>query len=282
MDLQVVIVNWNSGELLGRLLSCLDALRSEVRQILVADNASDDGSIASAESRPGIHLLTLDSNLGFAAAANRAIAQSDSAWILLLNPDITIAPGTVRELYQRAEAMPEVALACVALEDVSGRSQAAFQFRSLPTVTSVLSDVLFLDELTGVVGDSKAGPGELSFSETRPGHPVVVQQPAAAFWLIRRSTWIELGGFDEQFWPAWFEDVDFCRRLSGTPRHAVVFPDLKASHVGGHSLEALSYRQFLDYYYGNMLRYLKKHHRGTYPFLWPAVKLGILLRKLIR
>jgi hypothetical protein len=52
--------------------------------------------------------------------------------------------------------------------------------------------------------------------------------------------------------------------------------------MGGHSLEVLPYRRFLDYYYGNMLRYLKKHHRGAYPSLWPAVKLGVALRKLIK
>ena len=172
MDLQVVIVNWNSGELLGRLLSCLDPLRSEVRQILVVDNASNDTSTLALQGRSGIDLLAFDRNLGFGAAANRAIRQSDSDWILLLNPDIAVEPDTIRELYLRAQGLPEIALASVALQDDNGASQAAFQIRRLPSAASVLSDVLFLDELFSVFRNPNARPGgDLAFryDQGRPG-----------------------------------------------------------------------------------------------------------------
>jgi len=275
MDLGVVIVNWNSGEYLARLLASLEPLVPELQSVIIVDNASRDESPEAASRFPGVILRRLPANRGFAAAANLGISESRSKFILLLNPDVEVRPENVRELYRRVEAKPAAAIACGRLVDPEGSIQDSFQIRPLPRFWSVLADVLFLDELTKPFARPRR-PRDLG----RPGG-VLVEQPAAACWLLRKEAWSELGGFDESFVPAWFEDVDFCKRLQPSQWEIRWFPDLEFLHRGGLSLDTLKYADFIRFYYGNLLRYLKKHHPGRYRVLWAPVRLGVRLRLLL-
>lgn len=273
MDLGVVVVNWNSGRYLARLLNSLEPLFPDFRSVIVVDNASVDGSAEATSRYPNVVLARLETNRGFAAAANHGIASSDSKYVLLLNPDMEIRAEIVRELYRRAEENPGIAIACGRLVNPNGSSQDTFQLRPLPGFWNVISDVLFLDEI--VKRGAKSRLPEADKSGVR------VDQPAAACWLLRREAWAQLGGFDESFAPAWFEDVDFCKRLKGTLWEIRWFPDLELTHRGGLSLDTLKYADFLRAYYGNLLRYLKKHHPIWYPFVWLPVILGSRVRMLL-
>jgi len=274
MDLGVVIVNWNSGTYLARLLASLEPLLPELRSVIVVDNASKDGSAEAASRVAGVTLEQFPTNKGFAAAANQGIQQSDSSYVLLLNPDVEVRAETVRELYRRAGASQTLAIACGRLVNSDGSPQDKFQLRPLPGFWDVIADVLFLDELI------KPIPGRSAFvPESAAG--VRVEQPAAACWLLRKQAWAELEGFDESFVPAWFEDVDFCKRLQLTRWEIRWFPDLEFIHRGGVSLDTLKYSDFLRFYYGNLLQYLKKHHPIWYPLLWLPVMAGSRTRMLL-
>ncbi|MEE8350434.1 MAG: glycosyltransferase family 2 protein [Acidobacteriota bacterium] len=276
MDLSVVIVNWNSGPHLGHLLDSLAPLTEELRETWVVDNASWDSSLDGCRSSSSLRMLAFTENRGFAGAANEAISRCDSSFVLLLNPDIQVIPDSLRQLYQEMVSRPRAGIGCGSLRDREGRPQNEFQIRPLPTWSNVLSDVLFIDELTGwVFGNSRSSH---SYDKTQK---LVSEQPAAAAWLMRREAWQELGGFDTRFYPAWFEDVDYCRRMQDSDWEVFHFPHLPMIHQGGLALEHLSYSAFVALFYKNLLRYLKKHHPRTYPLLWLPVQSGIWARRLL-
>ena len=286
MDLSAVIVNWNSGRHLGRLLGSLEVLGEDLAEVLVVDNTSTDQSPEAAAEFPRVLLLRMEGNLGFAGAANRGIALTNTRLVLLLNPDLELNREGVRSLYQEMDRRPTAAIVSGELTDREGFPQTDFQIRRLPTGWSVIRDALFLDELLRGVAKlfrpSRAGLLSSSASIDSNARAVEVEQPAAAFWLLRKEAWEAVAGFDEQFQPAWFEDVDFCKRVRAAQWQIFHFSGYSAGvHHGGLALDRLGYQRFVGIYYRNLLRYLKKHHRTGYPLLWPTVQLGSWVRRRI-
>lgn len=267
VHLDLVVVNWNSGPLLGRLLDSLEPLRAEIAAAVVVDNGSRDGSERAAE-RAGVELLRFPENRGFAPAANAGVARGAAPFILLVNPDVRIQAAAVRGLCRELERRPEVGLACGRLVDGAGRSQFAFQIRPLPTFWRAAAENLFLDHLL-----PRRRPAE-------PTEPMEVEQPAAAAWLVRRAAWETLGGLDERFVPAWFEDVDFCRRLREAGWRIWYFPQYVFEHEGGYSVKNLGRGRFHRYFRRNELRYWRKHRPLGALGLWLPNRLGLAVRRL--
>jgi GT2 family glycosyltransferase len=86
-----------------------------------------------------------------------------------------------------------------------------------------------------------------------------VDQPAAAALMVRRDAYLAVGGFDEQFFPAWYEDVDFCQRLKAKGWDIYFVPEAKFHHDGGYAAALLGAHAFAEAYYRNQLRYATKH-----------------------
>ena len=284
MDLSVVVVNWNSGSYLGRLLASLEPLADELKDIWVVDNASKDSSLLAVQQHPFVKVLPLERNQGFSGGANEGFARISSPFGLLLNPDIEVVPETIRKLYLEIERHGRAALVCGSLRDETGAPQDAFQIRRFPSWKSVLCDVLFVDELGDWIRVRRGDPasGSKLHPDARPGEShwrLRLEQPAAAFWLVRKRAWQDLEGFDPQFHPAWFEDVDFCKRLLSTDWEVLFFPELPIIHRGGLCLDRLGYSGFVPIFYGNLLKYLKKHSPRAYPFLWGPVRFGVWVRR---
>ena len=277
--LSAVIVNWNSGSCLEKLLDSMEPLEMGWDQIVVVDNASQDGSAGPARGREGVELVEARENLGFAGAANRGIARISTPWVLLLNPDIILFTDAVETLRDEVQEWPRCGIATGTLISRSSRTP---QIRPLPNPWSMLRDAVFLDELLALAGWDRrenpvsAGPAPEGSSALAE----IVEQPAAAFWMLRRRAWEAIGGFDPRFHPAWFEDVDFCRRLLGAGWEILHFPKIRiGTHLGGASLDHLGYAAFVEIYTRNMLRYLAKHHKLAHPLLWPFIRLGALVRR---
>ncbi|MFQ5929105.1 MAG: glycosyltransferase family 2 protein [Acidobacteriota bacterium] len=285
MDLSVVVVNWNSGNHLVRLLASLAPLSNELKEVWVVDNGSTDSSLEDIRDYPGVRVLALEENRGFAGGANEGVSRTSSNFILLLNPDVEVISDSLRQLYGEMQKRPRAAIICGSLRDGTGRPQHLFQLRLFPTWKSVLSDALFIDELTRWVrgGLEKPCSSVQAHSDvlSDAGHrQLKAEQPAAAFWLLRKKAWEELEGFDARFYPAWFEDVDFCKRLRATPWQIFYFPNLPVIHRGGLALDTLSYPVFVSIFYRNLLKYLKKHYPYSYPLLWFPVQCGMWIRRL--
>lgn len=254
--ISIVIVNWNSGELLGRCLHSL-ALYAPRCETLVVDNASGDGSWHSAVGAKDVVLVRNDRNEGFAGGCNRGWRQSTGDPVLFLNPDAEATEGAIDALAAVLESRNEVWAAAGTLVDAGGNPQRGFNVRHLPTVASVAADALLIDEIWPGNPWSDRMP---AFDHTRESE---VEQPAAACLMLRRATLIGLGGFDESFHPAWFEDVDLSRRIHDAGGRILYFPRARFQHVGGTSLSSLPYRDFLWRFNLNRLRYFRKHHGGS-------------------
>jgi GT2 family glycosyltransferase len=89
--------------------------------------------------------------------------------------------------------------------------------------------------------------------------PYEVEQPAAAALMVRRSAYAQVGGFDPRFYPAWYEDVDFCKQLKVAGWQVYFDPSARFLHEGGYSAKALGATGFAVAYYRNQLRYARKH-----------------------
>ena len=285
VDITILAINWNSGDCLERLLESLEDAAGDVSGIVVVDNASSDGSDECASRFSGVELERLESNIGFAAAVNRGFSRISNRYVLLVNPDIKFedARETLLELYLVAENNPRAAIVTCPLFDIpadGGKSQAGFQFRPYPTLWNTLSDLLFIDELARLF---KKGNEGIRGRELEPGVIELSGQPAAALWLARRSAWEASGGMDERFFPAWFEDVDFCLRLKKLG-WKILFSEGpgKVFHKGGSSLDTLGFSGFLGHYNRNLLRFWRKHHPLSWPLVAVAVGVGYLARKALQ
>ena len=252
----IVIVNWNSGPLLGR---CLASIREHVQgcEVVVVDNASEDSS-PDFLPQPGLNLVLLrnDTNAGFAAASNRGWRAGRGDPVLFLNPDTECLPGGVETLARRLEAESGIWAAGGHLLDPSGATQAGFNVRAFPSIGAVAAELLLLDE----VWQSNPWTRRYRMSDWDHDSPRDVDQPAAACLMVRRAVLESLGGFDEAFRPAWFEDVDLCKRIRDAGGRIIFEPHARFLHHGGASLRSLTREDFLRHYHTNQIRYFHKHH----------------------
>ena len=268
-DIGIIIVTYNSAAEIG---ACLEAALASGAETIVVDNASRDGTFAEV-ARRGVRLIANSENRGFAGAVNQGFGALNNPYVLLLNPDAVIQ--TSLEPLRQACDLPGAAGAGGKLLDASGRPQVGFMVRGLPTPATLALEALLLNRIW-------------------PGNPVnrryrcldwdsstcsKVEQPAGAFFMVRRAMWQELGGLDESFFPLWFEDVDFCRRIRDRGFSLYYIPEAVAKHTGGHSVPNLPLEMRLIYWYRSLLRYSAKHFG---PFAFRAVCLAVVTGSFLR
>lgn len=276
-DVLVVVVSWNSAAWIEA------AVRSvpEETPLVVVDNASTDGSADVAEKalggRPESSVLRLPANVGFGPACNLGAAAWPSRTILFLNPDAALEDGARAVATLLEELDRDASLAAVA-PALRGDGQEAFQLRRLPTLSSLAREAFFVNRLRP---RNRGFLGERYLDRDRSA-PFDVEQPAAAALLVSRRAFERIGGFDERFAPAWWEDVDLCARFREAGYRLRFVPAAAARHVGGSSLSALPYRDFVPLYTRNLLLYLARHARWPTRVLGRAILgAGALLRLLL-
>ena len=275
LDISILIVTWNSERWIERCLRSIpSACEGLEYEVVVYDNASSDSTLQRVGGSAA-HIVRGAANDGFAAGTNRAFAQSRGKLVFLLNPDCELDPKAVTLLHDFLESHPAAAAAAPLLVDESGDSQRNFQLRRLPTLRALAAEALLLDKIF----PRNRATSHYRYHDLKLVAPERVEQPAAAALLVRREVFDEIGPLDEQFAPAWFEDVDYCRRLSEAHRELYVVPAATARHFGGASLEHMPYGRFIDLWYRNMFRYARKwFSRGQAEALRWAIVAGMLMR----
>lgn len=211
----VIIVNWNSWEILS---CCLEKLRRQTFQnfnVLVIDNDSAEPVPQEILAhRPNVTLVQNNSNLGFAAANNQAIKLvKASDWVVLLNPDAFAEPDWLEQLVNAARQHPDYAM---------------FASRQLMDGNQNLldgdGDVY---HISGLVW--RAGHGTpVRVADDKPGE---IFSPCAAAALYRRDALIEIGGFDEDYF-CYVEDVDLGFRLRLMGHRCLLVPNAVVRHIG--------------------------------------------------
>lgn len=243
----------------------------------MVDNASTDSSVRLVEEiSEELLILHNERNVGFAAGNNLGWRASKGDPILFLNPDAECLPGSIDCLEQTLKKDPGVWAAGGRLVGPSGEPQPDFNVRAFPSVGKVAAEMLFLDEIWPFNTGSRV-------SRTTTGTTVVdVDQPAAACLMVARTGLESVGGFDEDFSPAWFEDVDLCRRIRDRGGRIQYQPGARFLHHGGYSLTHLPRQSFLEIYHTNQILYFRKHYgSGTASRVRRLILLGLFLRSAL-
>jgi GT2 family glycosyltransferase len=274
-DVSILIVNWNAGPMLAR---CVKAAIATHAEVVVVDNASTDGSADAVAARlPAVHLLRQRTNLGFAGGVNVATRAASGRWLLLLNPDAVPSTDAIVRLRQTLLEVPGAGAvgACLVAED--GAPQSGFAVRRFPALTTWACDLLLVDN---VWPGNPARRRYLAADTPLDGlAPIEVDQPAGACFMVSREAMERVGGLDERFHPAWFEDVDLCRRLKAAGYGVLFEPRARVPHLGGVSVPSLGRVGFERAWYRNMRRYARKHHRAATQWaLALLITIGMVLR----
>ncbi len=228
--ISILVVNWNTRDLLRACLISLRTLELE-HEVIVVDCASSDGSAAMvAREFPGVNLIASDDNLGFAAGNNRAYEVATGEWIWLLNPDTEIWDNAAQALIERLQSSDEIGAVASALIDArDGHIQRSC--RTFPTPAALWAQALGLAALfprSRRFGFYKMGYWNMGDART-------VEQPMASSLMLRRAAIEDAGGlFDERF-PIFFNDVDLCWRLWRSGRQIWFEPRSRVKHWGGAS-----------------------------------------------
>lgn len=205
MNITAILVTFNSAHIIGEALAALKGL-----PVIVADNASRDGTalVVRAE-HPGVRLLEMGENLGFGRANNRALAEVDTEFALLINPDARLLPGGMEALLEAGGRYPQAGIIAPQLVDAEGRPQEGHK-----------RDV-FARERDGGVFVPPEGECSAPFL-------------SGACWLVRMSAWRAMGGFDEGIF-LYYEDDDACLRMRRAGFCCVLTPQARAVHGLGRS-----------------------------------------------
>lgn len=230
-------------------------------ELLLVDNGGD----LQLDEAPGRRVLRPGRNLGFAGGSNLGARAATGELLLFLNPDARPVDDAYARLLAGFEAQPAAAGLVPRLLSPDGAPQARWQLRPLPGALALLAHAFFWNPTRGPRAEPAAG--------------TPVAQPAAAALALRRSAFERVGGFDEGFHPAWFEDVDLARRLAAAGLPLLYHPAAAFTHRIGSSLATLGYAGFLIAYDRGLARYLARHHGKAWAGAFRAlVPLGALAR----
>jgi hypothetical protein len=220
--LSVIIVSWNTRD---QLCDCLDSIfcgRPDFElDVIVVDNASDDGSREMVRREfPRVRLIENKENAGFAAACNRGADSAAGRFLLFLNPDTLVQPGTLAGALAFMEGHPEAGImGCRTLNPDGSLQASAFAFptplRAFAVVTG-LNRFLKLSSFT-----------DHSVLST----PDYVQ---GSFLMIGKKLFDDCGRFDDRFF-LYAEEVDLCLRVRAAGFKTYYFPGVAITHRGGGS-----------------------------------------------
>ncbi len=247
-----LIVNYKVGHLVHQSIqSILKQVKSPF-EIIVFDNASEDGSVESLEGvYPHTKVISSDKNLGFGAGNNRAYEHASGKYIFLLNPDTILTDDSVDRMIDYMETNPEVGMTSPTLlyEDKSLQRS----IRKYYSFFGSLLDNRFMNPVVSKFPSiTKILPGLVNHSLSQE-----VDWAKGAALLIRREVIDQIGLFDEDFW-IYGEEMDLCFRIGKAGWRKVFLSSCSIIHLEGKSTIQSSTKMFLMNYKG-MYLFLKKH-----------------------
>ena len=244
--IDVVVVSYRSR---SELRACVEGLAGrDALDVVVVDNASDDGSLQAIEDLP-VKGIALPDNRGFAAACNEGWRAGSGRYVLFVNPDALIDGEAIAVLAGVLDADPSVAIAAPKIETDDGSLD--LSQRRFPTLRSTYAHALFLHRLF----PRAAWASELVRDPAAYGEPRSPDWASGACLLVRRSVLEELGGWDDGFF-MYCEDKDLCRRARDAGYDVRFEPRAVARHVGGASAPRASLAHVLA---RSRVRYARKH-----------------------
>jgi len=239
MDLSIIIVSWNTRELLARCLESVhDTAQGLALEVFVVDNASTDGSATMVRERfPQVQLIENSENVGFARANNQAIRQSRGSCLLLLNSDTEVKPGALRILLDFMDAHSQAGAAGARLLNSDGTLQPSCH--PMLTPWREAWRLLFLERVW-----PRATYPMHRWDPTSP-HPVEVIKGACL--MLRRQALDQVGLMDPRYF-MYTEEMDLCHRLSKAGWALYWVPSAQVVHHGASSTDQVAGRMYVELY----------------------------------
>lgn len=259
-----ILVSWNTRDELLRALASLKAT-AQVREILVVDNASSDGSVAAVRAAyPDVTVIENAENLGFGRACNQGLQATTAPYVLLLNSDAELRPGALEAMAEILDAHADAAVIGPRTRFPDGAIQVSWGRFPGP-----LSE---WHQRRLVLGIEARLPGALKHAEQIASREHEPDWVSASCWLARREVLLAVGLFDEGFF-LYEEDVDLCYRLREAGWRIVFTPRAEVIHHQGASNARSSGRALAEYHRSH-LRYYRKHNNPlSVAALWLAQRL---------
>lgn len=275
MKLLVVIVSYNVKHYVEQ---CLNSVRKALEgidgRVVVVDNHSKDGTVDYLSKRfNDVEIIDSNRNLGFARANNMAIRQTESDYVLLLNPDTVVGENTLREALAFMDGHQQAGSLGVRMQNADG-SLAMESRRGLP------SPLVSFYKMTGLC---QRFPRSRRFARYYMSYlpwdePQRIEVVSGAFCLLRRAALDKVGLLDEDFF-MYGEDIDLSYRLlkGGYENWYVPLPLL---HYKGESTEKSSFR-YVHVFYNAMLIFFRKHYGHLSLCLTVPIQLAIYAKATI-
>jgi len=207
-DLSIIIVSYNTADLIGNCLDSVLANDDLSMEVFVVDNGSNDQSVALVKKKyPTVHIIANANNLGFATANNQVLPMCNGRYVLFLNPDTEAQPDSLTNMISYMDANPRVGLAGAKIINPDRTSQWSVSYK--------------------YPGQKYAG-NELS---DLPGNIACV---LGASMVVRSDLIKKIGGFDEKFF-LYGEDQDLCLRIRKAGHEIGYIDSAPVVHIGGQS-----------------------------------------------
>ncbi len=248
-DLSVVIVNWNTLDLLR---NCLNSLRSACAdlqlEVFVVDNGSTDGSQEMVQTEfSEVHLIENSQNLGFAKANNQALQKATGKYLLLLNSDTIVLPNALQGLMQTMEKDAGIGVAGLQLLNEDGSLQNSIS--NIPSLLTELGNKSLLRLLF---------PRRFPGKERMLTSPTEVESVIGACMMVRRDAVAEVGWLDEDYF-FFLEETDWCLRMQKAGWKVVHDPRYRIYHLQGKSAKKVNVRARIEYW-RSRYTFFRKHY----------------------
>jgi N-acetylglucosaminyl-diphospho-decaprenol L-rhamnosyltransferase len=272
----VVTVSYGSGDVLPALLDSLENATSEPIQIVIADNKpAEPDSVSALAISHGASYVPMSSNLGYGGAANAAAATlaAEVEWVLVVNPDVVMSPGSIDALVRTGDK--DSMIASVGPVTLTSEGEVYPSARAVPSLRTGVGHALFANLWLD-------NPWSRAYRDDASAEPVRrdVGWLSGSCVLVRRAVFDSIGGFDEGYF-MYFEDVDLGYRLGKLGYRNVYEPDAIVTHTGAHATTSDSGRMVAAHH-DSARRFLNHKYAG--PLLWPvrvALTIGLQLRSAL-
>ena len=243
-----VVVNYQAGPL---LTDCVQSVLADASagegELVVVDNGSADGSVAALLAAVAdVRVITAPGNVGYARAANLGIAATRAPIVAVLNPDLTMEPGTAKAMLARFDEEPALGACGPRIRNVDGTDYPSA--RRSPGVGLAVAHGLL-----GLWWRSNPFTARYRELDADPAQPRVVDWVSGAAVWLRRDALDVVGGWDERYF-MYMEDLDLCWRLRRSGFEVAYEPGGAVVHVQGASTSRTPYRM------------LAQHHRSAWRF----------------
>lgn len=271
-DLSIIIVNWNTCELLTQCLQSVYASTDDLGfEVLVVDNASTDGSQEMVRRQyPEVDLIVNAENVGFVKANNQAIAHHQGRYVLLLNSDTQVLPNSLGKAVQFMDEHPSAGIVGLRLLNPNGTFQASYTpFPTLWREFLILSGLgrwLIRPTFPSRGPEIEKGPQEIN------GYV------EGAFLMVRREAVNQIGGLDERIF-MYAEEVDWCYRFQQAGWEVWYLPHAPIIHYGGQSSKKRRGRMEAELYRSRVYVF-RKHYGKAAAVCLKTLIYGLTLAKI--